>query len=171
MTVWLLAQIKPNADAIAQRNLERQGFATFRPLERRTILRGGKFVTKTSPFFPGYVFVNYSVERAPWSVINSTYGVVRLVKFSERPAHVPARLVEELLKACDRDGVITLNSQLAIGTEVIIRSGAFNNFVGHIERLSPKERAFVLIDFMGTQSRVNVSVNNLRVVSEQSNRT
>lgn len=170
MTSWLLAQIKPNADAIAQRNLERQGFATFRPLERKTVVRGGKFATKTSPFFPGYLFVRYPTEHAPWSVINSTYGVVRLVKFGERPAQVPEGIIGELRDACDEDGVITLTSKLAAGTEVVLKSGPFTNFVGHIERLSPKERAFVLIDFMGAQSRVNVSVHHLWVASEHSSR-
>jgi transcriptional antiterminator RfaH len=171
VTAWLLAQLKPNADAIAERNLERQGFSTFRPLERTTVVRGGKFATKTSPFFPGYIFINYQTDHMPWSLINSTYGVTRLVKFGERPAQVPERIIGELRNACDEDRVITLTSQMAAGTGVSIQAGAFTNFVGHIERISPKERALVLIDFMGTQSRVNLPVHHLRVVSEHSGRT
>jgi transcriptional antiterminator RfaH len=171
VTAWLLVQLKPNADRIAERNLGRQGFSTFRPLERKTAVRNGKFCSKISAFFPGYMFVSYQPSHTPWSLINSTYGVARLVMSGERPAQVPLRLIEELRDACDEDGVISLTSQLAVGTEVIIQSGTFNNFVGQIERLSPKERALVLIDFMGTQSRVNLPVNHLRVVSEHSSPT
>lgn len=171
VTAWLLVQLKPNADMIAERNLKRQGFSTFRPLERKTVVRSGKLADKVSAFFPGYLFVSYQQNHTPWSLINSTYGVARLVMFGERPAQVPLRLIKDLREACDEDGVIALTSQFAVGTEVIIQSGALNNFVGHIERLSPKERALVLIDFMGTQSRVNLSVHHLRVVSEHSGRT
>lgn len=165
MTAWMLAQLRPNADAIAERNLARQGFATFRPLERQTVVRSGRFVTQTRAFFPGYIFVHYRDNNAPWWLINSTYGVARLVKFGERPAPVPAQIIGELRAACDQDGVVTLTGALAPGSAVQVQSGSFASFVGRIERLAPHDRALVLIDFMGTQTRVNLSTANLRVAS------
>lgn len=167
MTAWMLAQLKPNADAIARRNLERQGFATFRPLERYTVVRGGRFVTQSRPFFPGYMFVQYPGDNAPWSLVNSTYGVARLVKFGERPAQVPEHVIAELRAVCDEHGIITLTSQLVRGTSVEIQSGAFTSFMGRIERVSPRDRALVLIDFMGTQTRVSITTANLRVASDR----
>ena len=161
----MLAQLKPNSDAIAERNLVRQGFETFRPLERHTVLRGSKFVTRTRPFFRGYLFIHHPAENAPWSLINSTYGVARLVKFGERPAPVPNHIIDGLRAACDQDGFIALTSQFAVGNEVEIQSGAFANFIGQIEQISPNDRALVLIDFMGTQTRVNLSAANLRAAS------
>lgn len=168
--MWMLAQLRPNADAIAERNLARQGFATFRPLERHTVVRAGRFVTQTRAFFPGYVFVHYPADNAPWSLINSTCGVARLVKFGERPAPVPAHVIGELRAACDEDGIITLTAELAPGNEVQVQSGSFASFMGQIERLSPHDRALVLIDFMGTQTRVNLPVSNIRVASGRTNR-
>ncbi len=166
----MLAQLRPNADAIAERNLARQGFVTFRPLERQTVVRGGRFVTQTRAFFPGYMFVHYPSDNAPWSLINSTYGVARLVKFGERPAPVPAQIIGELRAACDEDGAITSSDELAAGAEVEVQSGSFASFVGRIERLAPRDRALVLIDFMGTQTRVNLPVANLRVAPGRTNR-
>lgn len=161
----MLAQLKPNSDAIAERNLGRQGFATFRPLERRTLVRGHRVVTVGRPFFPGYLFVRHPEDNAPWSLISSTYGVARLVKFGERPASVPEHVIAELRAACDHEGFIAVASQFAPGNEVEIQTGAFTNFIGRIERLSPNDRALVLIDFMGTQTRVTLSTANLRVAS------
>lgn len=168
MSVWMLAQIKPNADGIAKRNLERQGFATFQPLERTTAVRRGRFVTLIRSFFPGYLFVNHASQHAPWSLINSTYGVARLVKFGDRPAHVPDELILDLRRACDEDGAIMVRPELAQGTTVEIQTGAFANFMGTVERLAPKDRALVLIDFMGAQSRVTLPVGHLRVASDTS---
>lgn len=164
----MLGQMRPNADAIAKRNLERQGFETFQPLERVTVVQRGRFVTKMRSFFPGYVFVSHPAENAPWSLVNSTYGVARLVKFGERPARVPLDLINELRVACDQDGAVTVKPGLAAGATVEIQSGAFASFIGKVERLAPKDRALVLIDFMGTQSRVTLSVGHLRVASKHS---
>lgn len=170
VTAWMLAQAKPNSDAIAERNLTRQGFDTFRPLERQTLVRAGRFVTRTRAFFPGYLFIHHPAEYPPWSLVNSTYGVARLVKFGDRLAAVPEHIIGELRAACDQDGFIALATQFGPGREVEIQSGAFVNLIGRIERLSPNERALVLIDFMGTQARVDISAANLRCASDQNKR-
>lgn len=162
MTQWHLAQVKPNADKIAIRNLERQNFTTFQPLERHTRVRGGKFVTQLRPFFPGYVFLAYPEAAAPWSLVNSTYGVARLVTFGGRPAPVPAGIVAGLKAACDEDGTIILDDHFQTGDTVTIASGPFASFLGEIERLTPDRRVLVLIDFMGKQTRVKLPAADLR---------
>lgn len=161
MTHWHLAQVKPNADKIAIRNLERQNFTTFQPLERRTRVRGGKFVTQLRPFFPGYVFIAYPEVAAPWSLVNSTYGVARLVTFGGRPAPVPAGIVAGLQAACGEDGTMTLDHQLRAGAAVTISSGPFASFVAEVERITPDRRVLVLIDFMGKQTRVKLPAADL----------
>jgi hypothetical protein len=60
-TSWFLAQLKPNCANIADKNLKRQGFQTFLPMEEETRQRNGKFVTAMRPFFPGYIFVTFDV--------------------------------------------------------------------------------------------------------------
>ena len=60
-TSWFLAQFKPNCANIADKNLKRQGFQTFLPMEEETRKRNGKFVTAMRPLFPGYIFVTFDV--------------------------------------------------------------------------------------------------------------
>ena len=62
-TSWFLAQLKPNCANIADKNLKRQGFQTFLPMEEETTQRNGKFVTAMRPLFPGYIFVAFDVAR------------------------------------------------------------------------------------------------------------
>lgn len=69
---WFVAQVKPNADQIAKRNLEGQGFQTFQPMEKHTIAKAGRFADQIRPFFMGYLFVSYRAAAAPWSLVNST---------------------------------------------------------------------------------------------------
>ena len=85
-TSWYIVQFKPNSHKIAIRNLERQGFETFLPMHevtRRTVV---KFETVIRPLFAGYMFVACDPEQAPWRQINSTYGISRMLSFSEGPS-------------------------------------------------------------------------------------
>lgn len=165
MDDWFLAQVKPNADSMAKRNLERQGFSTFQPLERRTIVKGGRIHEQVRPFFASYVFISYSGSMAPWSLVNSTYGVSRLVKFGDRPAPVPPKVLADLRAACDLNDVVTTFQHFDEGMSVEVTAGAFANFVGRVERLVPGERAMVLLEFMGTNTRVALPRSRLRTAS------
>ena len=62
-TNWFLAQLKPNCANIADKNLKRQGFNTFLPMEEETRPRNGKYVTAMRPLFPGYIFVAFEPPR------------------------------------------------------------------------------------------------------------
>lgn len=168
MVEWRLVQVRPNADGIAIKNIERQGFCAFRPLEIVTSIRGGRFVSRLRSFFPGYMFAGYAGPAAPWSAINSTYGVARLVKFGDRPTAVPNLLVDELQAACDDQGVISLASRIVAGANVEVASGSLAGFVGEVERLTPDQRALVLIEFLGKQTRVSLPVAQLKVASPHS---
>lgn len=165
MQAWFLAQVKPNADQIAKRNLERQGFTIFQPMERRTTVRRGKLVEQLRPFFSGYLFVTYPSASAPWSLVNSTYGVSRLVKIGDRPAPVPTEVIRDLFEACDEDGVFIASPAVSVGDRVEVMRGALTNFVGHVQRLTPDERAIILLDVLGKQTKVMVPTAYLRAVS------
>ena len=163
MTPWFLAQVKPNADLIARRNLERQRFVTFQPLERRTQVRKGKFVSVQRPFFPGYMFLSHPESSAPWSLVNSTYGVARLVAFAGRPAPVPEAVIAELLAACGPDNIIHVERELAKGSAIAVSNGPFAGFIGEVERIAPDSRVHVLLEFMGKKTRVNLSAADVRL--------
>jgi transcriptional antiterminator RfaH len=96
-TTWFLAQLKPNCVQVASKNLGRQGFRTFLPMEEETRQRNGKFVMANKPLFPGYIFVAFDVTRGLWRSVNSTYGITRLVSFGKEPAPVPLDLVSQLM--------------------------------------------------------------------------
>lgn len=168
---WVLVQVKPNADRIARRNLERQEFLTFQPLERRTRVHRGRFTTELRPFFPGYLFLSHREALAPWSLVNSTLGVTRLVSFSGKPAPVPVAVIRELQSACDGEDVISLAPELETGTKVTVAEGTFSGFLGQIERVSPDLRALVLLDFMGKETRVTIPASQLRLAEAEARST
>ena len=84
---WFLAQFKPNSHRIAERNLIRQGFQTFRPLQEETRRARGTFTTRMLPLFPGYLFVAFDIGKDGWRKVNSTYGITRIVTLGNAPPY------------------------------------------------------------------------------------
>ena len=160
---WYLLQLKPNAHQVALRNLQRQGFHTFLPLQEVTLRRADRFIEKRRPLFPGYMFVGFDPDAALWRKINSTLGVAKLVSFSEQPRAVPDDLIAGLMLRCDSDGVIRAPEQLEIGDSVQLLSGAFANFIARIEHIDEDQRVWMLIDIMGQTTRLSARHDQLKV--------
>ena len=162
---WRLVQLKPNCLAIAQRNLLRQGFRIFCPMEETTQRRRGLFKTVTSPLFPGYLFLGSPEGAAPVRAINSTHGVSRVVSFTnEVPAEVPPEIVAALMARCDAQGLLKPVDALKAGDEITITTGPFANFVGTVQGLAPQQRVWVLLDLLGNLTRVAVKQKSVQKI-------
>jgi transcriptional antiterminator RfaH len=162
-TGWYLAQVRPNSFEIAERNLVRQGFRVFCPKQEVTRRRAGRFVRVMQPLFPGYLFVPFDPTAAAWRVINSTYGVSRLVHFGDHvPARVPQDLIIALMARCDANGCFLPPEVLKAGDRVRVLSGPFAQFVATVESLTPQRRVWVLLDLMGNQTRASIDVAELQ---------
>lgn len=160
---WFLAQLKPNCLGVAQRNLARQGFETFVPLEDETQRRGRTFVTQTRPLFPGYIFVAFDATRGLWRSINSTQGISRLVSFGKAPAAVPSGIVAALQARCDQAGNILPQAMPVPGQRITVTKGPFAGFVAEVEKTAPERRVWVLLEILGGQTRVALSADEVRV--------
>lgn len=159
---WFLAQLKPNCAGIADRNLKRQGFQTFLPLEEVTRKRNGKFVSAMRPLFPGYIFIAFDVDNGHWNAINSTHGVTRLVRFGPKPMAIPHELITMLMTRCDKESKLQTPLPFNPGDKVTLTHGPFTDFVAEVEQIAPDQRIWVLMEIMGAETRVEVGANQLR---------
>jgi len=163
-TRWFLAQHKPNSHRIAERNLTRQGFRTFLPMQEETTRVRGRFATRLRPLFQGYLFVALDPRQGGWRAINATYGITRLVSLGNEPTPVPLDLVSQLMLRCDASGKLLPPRILKPGDQVTLSKGPFSDFVATIETIAPDKRVWVLIEIMGGETRVAVSAGQLRAV-------
>ena len=162
---WFLAQHKPNSHRIAARNLARQGFRTFVPLQEETRRTGSRFVTQARPLFPGYLFVAFDPAAGNWRAINSTAGITRLVSTGagSAPRPVPDALVAGLMARCDGAGTLREAPRPPEpGERVTLATGPFADYVATVERLTPERRVWVLLDLMGQATRVAMDADALR---------
>ncbi len=153
---WYLVQYKPNSHLIAERNLRRQAFTTFLPMQTVNCRQRGRFTTRKRPLFPGYLFVAHDPRHARWRAINATLGVSRLVALSGEPTPVPTDLVRQLMDRFGDPAEPTSTRGFKPGENVMMTTGPFLEFAATIEDVAPDQRVVVLFDFMGRKARVAV---------------
>jgi transcriptional antiterminator RfaH len=114
-------------------------------------------VTREEPVFPGYLFVTFDVDSAPWRRINATLGVARLLTTpSLVPARVPEAFMAALRQRCGPDGLVRPPEILAPGDVVRVLTGPFADTVSRIESLDRDGRIAILMDVMGQAVRVSL---------------
>ena len=159
MTAWFAVYTRPRAEAMAQEHLRHQGYEVYLPrhVKRRRHARRTDFVL--APLFPRYLFVAIDKLHQRWRPILSTVGVCDLVRQGERPAEVPAKLVEEL-RLRERDGAFDHRAKirgLRQGDPVRVATGPFAELIGRFHGMADTERVFVLFDLLGRQVKTRLS--------------
>jgi len=100
---------------------------------------------------------------APWRSINSTIGVSKLVSFEGKPKPLPLQLISGLMLRCDASGELLPPKSLNEGDSVEMLTGPFANFIATVDTIDPEQRIWVLMDFMGQKTRMQISADQLQL--------
>ena len=148
---WYCVFTQSEKEQYAQKNLLTQDFASFCPMQRRTIRHARRIRDVCRPLFPRYLFVHLDVSRDLWLQINRTFGVVGLVMSGDRPIPVPAGVVECLLEVSDRKEIVSREALESFrpGDRVLVLSGPFAGQVSQVYRLDDRGRVCFLLSIMG----------------------
>ncbi|WP_017926487.1 transcription/translation regulatory transformer protein RfaH [Thioalkalivibrio sp. HL-Eb18] len=159
MKHWYIVHCKPREESRAEEHLLRQGYATFRPLLKRPVRRGGRPATITESLFPRYLFVELCDAREDWAPIRSTRGVIGLVRFGMHAVPVPGVVIDGLRARVDETtGCLDLvrNPGLRPHQRVTIAEGPFAGHDGLFLARSGEERVIVLMEIMRQQQHLEL---------------
>lgn len=161
---WYLVATKPQSEFKAQENLLRQNYETYLPLVQTSHRRNGKNVNRTEAFFPRYLFICLDKETDNWSPIRSTIGVAGMVRFSGMPAVVPENMIVNLKNNENEFGLQSFEKkELKQGDKVDIIDGPFAGYKAIYQKMKSTERVSVLLDIVGKNTQVTLSVNELEI--------
>jgi transcriptional antiterminator RfaH len=161
---WYLVYTKPRQENLAQENLARQGYETYLPRVYQTRRRNGRYVKTVEAFFPRYLFIHLDSETDNWAPIRSTIGVSKLVRFDNIPAVVPDQLIQALQSNDHEDGIQRLvQKNLMRGDKVTIIDGPLAGYQGIYQQQNSAERVAVLVDLVGKNTLLNISVHDLQI--------
>lgn len=161
---WVVAKNKPNQDETALINLERQNFEYFQPTFKTTARIRGKFKEIIKPVFPGYVFIAINLDDKNWQKINSTRGISNIIVFGNGIPLISCELIEEFKNRFSIDSGSKVVDLYKIGMKAKITKGPFSQLIGKVDKIDASQRIWILLDMLGSQTRVSIDKVNLRPV-------
>ena len=109
------------------------------------------------------MFVSVNAGLAPWRTINSMIGVSKLVSFEGKPKPFSLQLISGLMLRCDASGTLLPPKSLNEGDSVEMLTGPFANFIATVDTIDPEQRIWVLMDFMGQKTRMQITADQLHI--------
>lgn len=100
--LWIAVHTKPQAEALAEYHLRRQGYRVLAPWYSVEVIRNRRLGLERRPWFPRYAFVGLDRGHAI-APINSTVGVSTVLHCGDEPLSIPWELVRELIGHLDFD--------------------------------------------------------------------
>ena len=151
---WGVVRSLPKREAFAAERLRMDhGFEVFLPLVQTKCA--------SQPLFSGYFFCRI-VDR--WRAINTTFGVLCLVRTGDCPAKCPDHEIDALKAMIDGHGFVRLPEappRLPAPDcdrgKVRITGGPFGGMSGLYAGQSTRERELVLLNVLGGQRPVAIS--------------
>ena len=156
---WFIAQIKQNSYQSAIQNLERQDFETFLPKMEITERKANKFVVKNVYVFPGYLFVCFDPHNNSWIKINSTYGVSKILTFSNKPSEISSDFILALKDRYEINSNPTRKETLKQGDFIKFFAGPFADLIAKVESVDENNRIWVLLEAMGGYRKLKLQKN------------
>jgi len=162
---WYAVHTHPHSEQLAARHLKLQRFKTFVPMRLRTIKHARRFIMTKSAYFSRYLFVSFDVERDQWRSVNGTVGVVSVVMGGMNPLPVPHGVVERLISATDRSGVLQ-SSTVVPGQKVRVMAGVFMDQLGILDRVDGADAVRILLEIMSRQVPVRIGRDQILVLQQ-----
>lgn len=158
-------KVKENLETrIENMGLQDIVFNIIIPEHVETEIKDGKKINKTKNMFPGYILVEMIMTDEAWYVVRNTSGVTGFIGSSgggAKPFPVDKREIDPILK---RMGIATekLDLNFTVGDNVKIATGPFAGIIGKVDSIDEeKEKASVLVEFMGGLTPTEVDLINL----------
>ncbi|VAW71360.1 Transcriptional activator RfaH [hydrothermal vent metagenome] len=159
---WYLVYTKPRDEQLAESNLIRQGYRVYLPLIRNRRRFRGKLKAFIEPMFPRYLFIQLDKDTDNWAPVRSTYGVSSMVYFGLKPAQIPNEIVEILTSHADENSIYQIpDEEYCKGDKLMIVDGLMAGLEGVFLCDNTKERVDLLLDYLGKQTEVNVSIHDI----------
>jgi transcription termination/antitermination protein NusG len=158
--------VKQSIDrAVKSGELLNKVFNVLVPEEDIVEIKDGKRVEKKKKMFPGYVFVEMSLDESSWHAMKQTPGVARFIGNKTHPIPVSDREMQRVLKQLGvREEQIEISFEK--GEAVRIISGPFRGYTGSVEEINPsKNKIKALVNIFGRDTPVEIAFEQAEKVT------
>lgn len=146
-------------NTIVNRNLQDQILEVYVPMQE--VEREGKDSKKLvqQKMFPAYVLIKMFMNDDTWYVVRNTRGVTGFVG----PGSKPVPLTDEEVASMGLMSSVA-EAPFSIGDSVIVTSGIWEDTVGIVRQIDPKNKTVTInIDMFGRETPTELSFNDVKV--------
>lgn len=157
--LWYVVQTKPATEDQVEKHLTNANFETFLP-KIKTMVRGKKrSVARVKSLFPSYLFAHIDLADVNlYRMVKYTRGVRKILGDGVKPVSVPDEMIDIIRSRLGAGGVIEQRLTMKKGDNVRIKSGAFKELIGILEKpVSAAGRVRVLLQIMNHRVRCEMS--------------
>ncbi|GEA14410.1 MULTISPECIES: transcription termination/antitermination protein NusG [Neomoorella] len=158
-------KVKANLEKrVESMNMGDKIFRVVVPMEDEIQVKDGKRKIVKRKIYPGYVLVEMILTDASWYVVRNTPGVTGFVGTGNKP--IPLR-EEEAQQILQQMGVEEPRPRIdvAVGENVRVTSGPFENFIGSIEEIQPdKGKIKVMVSMFGRETPIELDINQIEKI-------
>ncbi|KAF0134296.1 MAG: transcriptional antiterminator NusG [Candidatus Saganbacteria bacterium] len=132
-------------------------FQILVPEEEVVELKGQKRIEKKKKLFPGYVFIEMTLDEATWYTIRQAPGVARFIGTKVKPTPISDREMQRVLKQI---GIKKERLEVIFekGETVRVISGPFRGHTGIVDEINAeKGKIKALINIFGRDTPVEVN--------------
>ena len=158
--LWFVAHTRPRCEKKLLQFCEREGLSATLPLYRVAHKYRGKTVVFQKPLFPGYVFLQISVEQR--GKIHRSDYLANLLEVTDQGLFV--RQLEDVLRALDTDFEIRLAPRIGEGMRVKIKNGPLRGVEGWVEQRHGMNTVLLRMDFIGQAAAVKLDATDLEAI-------
>lgn len=158
-------KVKANLEKrVESMNMGDKIFRIVVPMEDEVQIKDGKRKIVKRKVYPGYVLVEMVLTDASWYVVRNTPGVTGFVGTGNKPIPLQEKEVEQILQQM---GVEEPRPRIdvAVGENIRVTSGPFENFIGSIEEILPdKGKLRVLVSMFGRETPIELDFNQIEKI-------
>lgn len=155
-------KVKTNLEKrVESMNMGDKIFRVLVPVEDEVQVKDGQKKIVKKKVYPGYVLVEMYMTDDSWYVVRNTPGVTGFVGAGAKPVPLHPAEVKQILKQMGYEEP-KVKVDFAIGENIRVTSGPFENFIGSIEEIqTEKGKLKVLISMFGRETPVELDFSQV----------
>ena len=163
---WHVIWTRSQCEQMVSDQLAAKGFHVYLPMLESWTRIGAMRHRVRKPMFPGYLFLNHTIDQKSYISVCEARGMVRLLGEGwNRPAVVPVHEIEAIRRLESSRANILPYPYLREGQRVRITQGLLANIEGVFLRGKPNKGLFVVsIDLLQQSVAVEIDANLVEAI-------
>lgn len=160
---WYALLTRSRFENVVYDHITKKAVEAFLPKIKKKSKRKDRHQIIDIPMFPGYIFVNITLEPQEQLNVLKTIGAVRFLGYQSGPVPIPTDQVKSL-KIVTGSGMDVITGEgvpLKPGDRVLVVQGPFTGVQGDFIRYKGKNRVIINIETLGQFAGIEIDENDI----------